>query len=935
MLVGTYTQTRHRLLNAPAEHKSIVTVALNHSRQHPGDVTASKIRSHCSILLHHPVYFEKLFASNPRLEAAAGEHGGTAADSVADGQAEIEPPLLDVSAELSKIFQTAWFEALGLAVTTANVVAMVLDGSLSAAQDSQLELVERYCAFFFLAEFAVLVLCAASVAAHFRRSALAVFDFSILCCTTTALIADALGVPGNTVSVIRAPAMFRLVRFAKFGARWRSLEPVWAVFRDFGLSLVPLANSALFFLVVAWCVLVFFVQCLPGRIFTIGADGGVPDPGAPSALKPRSMLVFTLPLFTGTSWADATLSAMEQGCDIITDQCDQGRAFFFAIAFVIFYWLTQFICIPFLLALVLENFGLCKILASSIPDKKSSIELNWAQARAAMAAYYFLPTEAVAKSLVDRALTELRRDLADPRVLQTELHNWMLFRRPQRMWRLAKWMGLIRFRSFLRRRICTCFKTWFPPYPGDVDWVAGSARRGSQLTKEELAQRREEKQRKRLEEAAPKLRELMTKLVKQGMAGEVRIVAARMNLSSDLPSSVIDADPAVAFKLLQDPFLAKRLGIQLAGAADAINEIHSEIQDLDKDERPRSMGDSGELVKSGQQVKPDSWMFRLRKSMSRPFRSMVTSPVFEAVNFVCIFLSCIFMFCETPASEIDPVIPREVMDIAGFIFLLIFTIEAAAKILGFGLIYSVSWSQKPYIYQFWNRVDGVILIVNWLQYLGYLNVAEKYTTQVLRLTRGVKLLQLLQYSSIKSMADSLAASFKPLLLVVVCLVCFISIFGVLGMALFRLTFAYCTDLSIDGTLSEGQKECTGVFMNPESGLFSPRKWDNPSSNFDTCLGSIMTLCGVYSSSWIFSLYSAEDSNKANPGIQPIENQNAPVAIIFFSVFVLCIRLFLTSNIFVMLNLIAADFFFLPEQILYMQSLLNLSFAQMLRMVTFK
>ena len=48
----------------------------------------------------------------------------------------------------------------------------------------------------------------------------------------------------RAVAVLRAaPAMLRLARGAKFGARRRSLVLVWAMFRDFGQALVPLAPS--------------------------------------------------------------------------------------------------------------------------------------------------------------------------------------------------------------------------------------------------------------------------------------------------------------------------------------------------------------------------------------------------------------------------------------------------------------------------------------------------------------------------------------------------------------------------------------------------------------------------------------------------------------------------------------------------------------------
>ena len=430
---------------------------------------------------------------------------------------------------------------------------------------------------------------------------------------------------------------------------------------------------------------------------------------------------------------------------------------------------------------------------------------------------------------------------------------------------------------------------WCLPYPGDPDWVPGRARVAA-LTPEEVAQRREERQRKRLEDAAPRLRELMTKLVKQGIAGEVRVIAGRMGLAGDLPPSIIDAEPAVVFKLLKDPFLSKRLGLHLPEASDSLDGLHPDGGD--EDARRASVSDEPAKRREG---KPDGLFFRIRRSVSAPFRIAVDNPVFEGVVYVCIVLNCIFMFYESPSADIESAIPRVVAEVAGLIFLLIFTAEAAAKIIGFGLIYSVSWKHKPYAFEFWNRIDFVILVVNWLQYLGFLNVAGKYTTQVLRLSRCLKLVRLIKYSSIKSMADSLAACMKPLLLVVICLFGFVSIFGVLGMALFRGTFAYCTDVSLDGRLLEGRRECAGSLLESERALFIPRTWQNPPANFDTFSSSILTLWSVYSSNWIYSLYSAEDSNKAQSGIQPIQNQNEEMAILYFSAFVVIIRLFLTST----------------------------------------
>ena len=145
------------------------------------------------------------------------------------------------------------------------------------------------------------------------------------------------------------------------------------------------------------------------------------------------------------------------------------------------------------------------------------------------------------------------------------------------------------------------------------------------------------------------------------------------------------------------------------------------------------------------------------------------------------------------------------------------------------------------------------------------------------------------------MADSLAACMKPLLLVVICLFGFVAIFAVLGMALFRGTFAYCTDGSLDGRLLKGKRECAGSLLESERALFIPRTWQNPSANFDTFSSSILTLWSVYSSNWIYSLYSAEDSNKAQSEIQPIQNQNEEIAILYFITFVVIIRLFLTST----------------------------------------
>ena len=151
----------------------------------------------------------------------------------------------------------------------------------------------------------------------------------------------------------------------------------------------------------------------------------------------------------------------------------------------------------------------------------------------------------------------------------------------------------------------------------------------------------------------------------------------------------------------------------------------------------------------------------------------------------------------------------------------------------------------------------------------------------------------------KTIVYALLGSTKPITYAIMFLFVVTTVFGVLGVALFRDTFQYCVDGDwVDGTKGEGKLECHGEYFVDsfeDGGFPRPRSWLNTPWNFDTFGSAVITLSRVFTLKWTNVWYTAQD--RTSPGVQPVENNNVAVASAFLISFIF-MGSFLSLNLFV-------------------------------------
>jgi len=230
-------------------------------------------------------------------------------------------------------------------------------------------------------------------------------------------------------------------------------------------------------------------------------------------------------------------------------------------------------------------------------------------------------------------------------------------------------------------------------------------------------------------------------------------------------------------------------------------------------------------------------------------------------------------------------------------FLVIFSIEFVVKAFAFGFIWCDNiefmladqdslkqlvlgnTGEPSYLYNPWNYLDLVVLLVGYLGKVGDPDCPLK----VLRLVRAFRPLRMVnRISGMKLVLGALAAALPQLANVCALLIAVFLIFAILGLSLFMGKFYFCTDDSVSGKTT-----CTGSFV--DSGYLKPRVWANPRlggyepSSFDNIYDAFMVLFAVATGdSWENVLYCIVDA-PGEAGEQPVRDQNrwAGMYLIFF------------------------------------------------------
>eukprot|EP00282_Hemiselmis_andersenii_P027366 CAMPEP_0169477824 /NCGR_PEP_ID=MMETSP1042-20121227/28139_1 /TAXON_ID=464988 /ORGANISM="Hemiselmis andersenii, Strain CCMP1180" /LENGTH=278 /DNA_ID=CAMNT_0009592233 /DNA_START=36 /DNA_END=869 /DNA_ORIENTATION=- len=268
-------------------------------------------------------------------------------------------------------------------------------------------------------------------------------------------------------------------------------------------------------------------------VFTVAGmiifGGQLENPRANFSSFGRGMLTL-FQVFTGDSWSGVLYEGMAVACK--EDEA-AGSGFTFASFYITFLWVGQFVFITMFLGLILENFAVEDFMTVEKPEADEDMykELDVDEAKEIVAHFQRLPIEAVDEMMLLDVFNKNNAAFHGGLIHKNDLLRYVRKNAPMNRWRALKKIGFVWVRSCVRNYLCCCLplrnNSWMEPWPGDVDWI-------SEKELEEAAEPPQLTRDQRVEawvaHNADELRLHMTRLVKLGMEGEVRMVAKKEGL---------------------------------------------------------------------------------------------------------------------------------------------------------------------------------------------------------------------------------------------------------------------------------------------------------------------------------------------------------------------------------------------------------------------
>eukprot|EP01043_Picozoa_sp_COSAG02_P025790 COSAG02_NODE_1462_length_12490_cov_71.373820_8_plen_1201_part_00 len=274
--------------------------------------------------------------------------------------------------------------------------------------------------------------------------------------------------------------------------------------------------------------------------------------------------------------------------------------------------------------------------------------------------------------------------------------------------------------------------------------------------------------------------------------------------------------------------------------------------------------------------------------LEHPFRRFAIKFVLHSGfdNFILfvIVCNCFTMGMDKPYLERDNPDQKMMLNVVDVIFSVIFTAEAALKIVAFGFVNG----QDAYLaWSFWNKLDFGIVVISWVDYLA--QAADIGYLKSLRLLRAFRALRMLnRVKSLQQLAASLAQSMISLSNVIGVTFLMWLVFALMAMMFLKGRFWSCTDHAVAGI-----EDCVGTWT--DGGEIREAKWRNPPVHFDDTVTSMYALFEISSQNdWIVKAHYAMDATEV--GRSPVRDTN-PLWSYFFIIFVVINNFFLL-NLFV-------------------------------------
>ncbi|GMT35617.1 hypothetical protein PFISCL1PPCAC_26914, partial [Pristionchus fissidentatus] len=243
--------------------------------------------------------------------------------------------------------------------------------------------------------------------------------------------------------------------------------------------------------------------------------------------------------------------------------------------------------------------------------------------------------------------------------------------------------------------------------------------------------------------------------------------------------------------------------------------------------------------------------------------------------------------CVTLAMERPSIPPKSserfFLDVAGYCFTVIFSLEMLMKVIANGCIVG----EGSYFKDGWNILDGILVIISlvnvFFEFFASGDSPKIFgVIRVLRLLRALRPLRVINRApGVKLVVMTLISSLKPIGNIVLICCTFFIIFGILGVQLFKGVMYHCVGPDIVNVTSKW--DCLEDTRN---------KWVNHRYNFDNLGQALMSLFVLSSKDgWVSIMYQGIDA--VGIDIQPVENYNEWRMIYFIS-FLLLVGFFVLN-----------------------------------------
>mmetsp|Transcript_7919 Transcript_7919/g.28130 ORF Transcript_7919/g.28130 Transcript_7919/m.28130 type:complete len:2171 (-) Transcript_7919:130-6642(-) len=270
---------------------------------------------------------------------------------------------------------------------------------------------------------------------------------------------------------------------------------------------------------------------------------------------------------------------------------------------------------------------------------------------------------------------------------------------------------------------------------------------------------------------------------------------------------------------------------------------------------------------------------------------LVSHPWFERLIMLAIMVSSIFLAVETRENK-----HHDVFFVGDLVFLVIFTIEAAAKLIAFG---GACNGPLSYLRDGWNVLDAVVLLAAYGSTItAAAGIDGGGSIRVLRLGRTLRPLRVVQRSpSMRVVVDAVIKGGGPLLQVVALVLFIVAIFAILGVNLFAGQMYRCNN-----PLATGIDDCVGWFIDSDDRNVTA-VWANPTYNdlpgipayhFDNFAAGMHVVLDIMTREGFVEVLSA-GMDTMGVGVQPERNASPGNALFFVAC--MCIVSFFGAELF--------------------------------------